>query len=175
MNPEPKKERKSPVQTQSAYMQNLSSDSIDAQVVEMHQSGAARIDAESISAEDSFLGETNCQTASINRGISGFVRTDQAAIEHGFTGVLSTDEAVINGSVGITAAQSVRMNASRSGIIVAREVHGAKVKTVFLLTTRMDAPVETVVDTRSIALFGAAAGLTFSFIYGLFHWLQSRR
>ena len=68
--------------------------------------------------------------------------------------------------VGVAVAQSVRMHESRSGIIVAREVHGAKVKTVFLIANRMDAPVETVVEPRSIALFGAAAGLMFGLVYG---------
>lgn len=174
MNPVSNKASRKADAPQSAYMKNLSSDSVDAQVVEMHQSGASKVTAESVKAIDSFLGETNCQTAGINKGLCGYIHTDQVAVDHGFTGILSTGEAVMNGPVGITAARSVRMNGSRSGIIMAREVHGAKVKTVFLLANRLDAPVETVVDTRSIALFGAAAGLTFSILYGFFRWLRSK-
>jgi hypothetical protein len=96
-------------------------------------------------------------------------------MNHGFTGVLTSNDAVVNGSVGVTVAQSVRMHESRSGVIVAREVHGAKIKTVFLLANRLDAPVETVVEPRSIALFGAAAGLMFGLVYGMFRWMRIRR
>ncbi len=156
-------------------MKNLSADTVDAQVVQMHQSGAAKVQADSVEATDSFLGEINSQTASIHRGVTGYIKTDQVTSNQGFTGVISSNEAIINGSCGVTIAQSVRMHESRSGLIIAREVHGAKVHTVFLISSRMDAPVETVVEPRSIALFGAAAGLAFGVVYGLFRWLRSRR
>lgn len=175
MNPEISNEsKKSPIQ-ESAYMKNLSAESVDAQVVQMHQSGAAKVQAESVEATDSFLGEINAQTVDIHRGVTGYIKTDQVTADQGFTGVLSTNEAVIKGTVGVTAAQSVRMHESRAGVLIAREVHGAKIHTVFLIATRMDAPVETVVEPRSIALFGAVAGLTFGVVYGLFRWLRSKR
>jgi hypothetical protein len=159
---------------QSAYMKNLSADTVDAQVVQMHQSGASKVTANSIEAADSFLGEVNTQSADIHRGLTGFIKADRVMAEHGFTGVLATNESQINGTAGITIAQSVRITESNAGLVMAREVHGGKMHTVFLITTRMDAPVETVVEPRSIALFGAAAGLTFGLVYGLFRWLRSK-
>jgi hypothetical protein len=175
MNPETKHEPGKPVLPKSTLMKNLSSESVDAQVVQMNQSGASKVNADSVEAIDSFLGEIHNQTTTINRGVAGYIRAEHATVNHGFTGVISTNDSVANGTVGITAAQSVRLNGSRSGIIVAREVHGAKIHTVFLIANRMDAPVETVVEPRSIALFGAAAGLTFGLVYGLFRWLRSKR
>jgi hypothetical protein len=166
--------KKVPVQ-QSAYMKNLSAETVDAQIVQMHQSGASKVQADSIEATDSFLGEIKTQTVNIHRGVTGYIKTEQVTADQGFTGVISTNDAIINGTVGVAAAQSVRMHESRSGIIIAREVHGAKIQTVFLIASRMDAPVETVVDPKSIALFGAAAGLTFGVVYGLFRWLRSKR
>jgi hypothetical protein len=174
MNPETGKSVRKPAIQQSAYMKNLSAETVDAQIVQMHQSGAAKVQADLIEATDSFLGEINTQTANIHRGITGYIKTNKMTSDQGFTGVVSTNDAVINGTVGVTAAQSVRMRESRSGIILAREVHGSKVHTVFLISSRMDAPVETVVEPRSIALFGAAAGLAFGMVYGLFRWLRSK-
>lgn len=175
MNPETGRSTRKPSMQQSAYMRNLSSESVDAQVVQMHQSGASRVQADLIEATDSFLGEVNTQASNIHRGVTGVIRTNKLTADQGFSGVVTTHDAVINGSVGVTVAQSIRMRESRSGIILAREVHGSKVHTVFLISSRMDAPVETVVEPRSIALFGAAAGLTFAMVYSLFRWLRSKR
>lgn len=175
MNPETGSKPKKNAKLQETNLKNLSADSIDAQVVQMHQSGASRVQANSVEAVDSFLGEIHTQSASLHQGITAYMQSDQVAVDRGFTGVLSTNDAVVNGTVGVTVAQSVRMNESRSGILVAREVHGAKMHTVFLITGRMDAPVETVVEPRSIALFGAAAGLVFGIVYGIFRWLRSNR
>lgn len=159
---------------QSAYLKNLSTENVDAQVVQMHQSGASRVKADSVEAADSFLGDVNTQTVTIHRGLAGYINTNQAEIDQGFTGAVITNDATIKGVAGIVAGQSIRVTESRAGLVMAREVHGGKMRTVFLLTTRMDAPVETVVDPRSIALFGAAAGLTFGVVYGLFRWLRSK-
>jgi hypothetical protein len=159
---------------QSAYMKNLSTETVDAQVVQMHQSGASMVNAASVEAVDSFLGDVATQSAVIHGGMTGFIKTDHVTSEQGFTGVMAANDAQIKGIVGVTMAQSVRVTNSNAGLVVAREVHGGKMHTVFLLTTRMDAPVETVVEPRSIALFGAAAGLTFGLVYSLFRWLRSK-
>jgi hypothetical protein len=156
-------------------LKNESVDSVNAQSVLMRQSGASAVKGQSINAVDSFLGESNSQSLEITRGIAGFVRGDHVNVENGFTGVITGDEIINNSVVGVTVGQSIRMNGSSSGIVIAREVHGAKIKTVFLIASRLDAPVETVVEPRSIVLFGAAAGLVFGLIYGMFRWLRFRR
>ncbi|NMB53619.1 MAG: hypothetical protein GYA15_02865 [Leptolinea sp.] len=174
MSSETGKESKIVPMQPPAQMKNLSAETVDAGIVQMHQSGASKVQADSVEALDSFLGEVHSQNVTLHRGVTAYIKTDQITADQGFSGVISTNDAVINGTVGVTAAQSVRMQGSRSGVILAREVHGAKVHTVFLIANRMDAPVETVVEPRSIALFGAAAGLTFGMVYGIIRWLRSR-
>jgi hypothetical protein len=71
--------------------------------------------------------------------------------------------------------QAVALEESRAGLVVSRQVHGGRLSTVVLIAGKVNAPVETIVDSRSIALFGIAMGITFGLVTAIFKLLRPRR
>ena len=68
--------------------------------------------------------------------------------------------------------QSVTLNDHRTGLVVTREVNGGHIQSVIFLAGTSNAPVETIVDQRSVALFGIATGVAMGLVLSLFRFLK---
>jgi len=56
------------------------------------------------------------------------------------------------------------MAESQAGAIIAREVHGGFVQTTILLASKVDGPVESVLDTPRAMLAGLTAGVAIGLV-----------
>jgi hypothetical protein len=78
----------------------------------------------------------------------------------------------VNGNVAVMIGQKVILNNHRTGLVITNNVHGGPIRSIFFLAGKSDAPVETIVDQRSVALFGLASGVAMGLVLGLFRLLK---
>lgn len=122
--------------------------SIEAQEVELYQSAAGQINADYVSTHNALLGEVHSGAATINGSAVVMLQAQDAAL-NGPAGIVSTQNAVLSDGASM-------------GIMLATSVKAEKVRTVLLIASEVEGPVETVLDTRRVVLAsllaGAAAG-----------------
>ena len=128
----------------SVRMHESDADTITAQKVKMEQSAAANVKAEKLSTHQSGLayveaGEIIAQDSGV-----GFAQAQKLSMS-GYTGAVVAGSAEIhNAMAGFVAGRDVSVNESRTGILLARTVHG---------------DVSTVLDTRGALIAGLTSGL----------------
>lgn len=143
-------------------------ENVQADVLQMNQGSANHITANTASIRESGVLHVNGQTVTITNSATGIVQGSNINISNGSLGVCSASEANIQGNVGVMIGQSVALNNHRTGLVVSRDVTGGQIKSVIFLAGNSTVPVETIVDQRSVALFGLATGISIGLILSLF-------
>lgn len=85
---------------------------------------------------------------------------------------LQTPAVEVKGNIGILVADTASIQRSRSGIIIAREIRGDKLQSVLMIARKTDAPVQTVIDQRSMLLFGLVFGVISGLVLSIFRMLK---
>jgi hypothetical protein len=80
----------------------------------------------------------------------------------------------VNGNIGVLIGQTAALNDSRTGVMITKEINAAKVQSVIVMAGKINGPVETLVDQRSVALFGVATGVAIGLVFSLFRLLRRR-
>lgn len=142
-------------------------ESIQGEVVQVDQSAVNQIIADTVSLNQSRVQHVSGQQVNIEHSSVGVAHAAAVTINAGSVGICSATEAHIDGDAGVMIGQSVTLNNHRTGVVVTREVTGGSIQAVIFLAGRTNAPVETMVDQRSVALFGIAAGIAIGLILSL--------
>lgn len=85
---------------------------------------------------------------------------------------LQSQQMEFEGNVGLLLADTANVLPSRSGIIIAREIRGDKLQSVLMITRKTDAPVQTVIDQRSMLMFGMMFGVISGLVFNIFRMLK---
>ena len=147
-------------------------DNVQADVVQLNQSNANHVTANTVTIRNSGVRQVNSQTVSIANSGTGVVHGTNISVTNGGLGVCSASEANIQGDVGIMIGQSVALNNHRTGLVITRDVTGGHIQSIFFLAGQTHAPVETIVDQRSVALFGLATGISIGLVLSLYRLLK---
>ena len=151
-------------------------DSITAASVNMRQSGANLVDADVVDMRQSAAGQINAQQVSVQQAIVASADSATLAVNQGVVGLSRAEEiSVIGGAVGASVAANANLQESQVVILAAQEVRSGPVNTVFLVSGKVEGPVETMFDTRQTILFGMVAGLCAGLIMVLKNMIFSRR
>lgn len=167
MEPVPSESRPAPVKKTEAALE-----SVQADAVQLHESNANLINAAQVNIHESGVRQVSGQSVTITGGITGVVHAADLNITDGNIGISSASDANINGNVAVMIGQSVTLNNHRTGLVITGQVHGGPTRSIIFLAGRSDAPVETIVDQRSVALFGLATGVAMGLVFSLFRLLK---
>lgn len=158
---------------QSAVKKNkVVIDKVQADVVQLNQSNANQVTGNTVTIRNSGVREVNGQTVTIANSGTGVVHGTNISVTNGGLGICSASEANIQGDVGVMIGQSVALNNHRTGLVVTRDVTGGHIQSIIFLAGQSHVPVETIVDQRSVALFGLATGISIGLVLGLFRLLK---
>jgi hypothetical protein len=168
--------RTAPLPTESGVpvlkKSHVALESVQADVVQLNQSSANQVNADSVNAHDSGVQQVNGQSVTVNDCGVGVIHATSVNVKDSGIGICSANEATINSNVGVMIGQSVTLSNHRTGLVLTREVHGGPIHSIFFLAGRSEAPVETIVDQRSVALFGLATGIAIGLVIGIFRLLK---
>jgi hypothetical protein len=146
--------------------------SVQADAVQINKSSVIHVTGETVTARDSGIRQITAQTVDLTNSVVAVAHGAQININSGGVGICSASDATINGNTGVMIGQSVTLNDHRSGLVVTREVNGGHIQSVIFLAGHSNAPVETIVDQRSVALFGIATGVAMGLVLSLFRILK---
>ncbi len=147
-------------------------DSIQGEFVQVDQSSVNQIIAESVTLNQSKVQHVSGQQVDIHQSSVGVAHATHVNINSGSVGICSATEANVEGDAGVMIGQAVTLNNHRTGLVLTREVHGSNIRAVIFLAGRSNGAVETIVDQRSVALFGLATGVAMGLVFGLFRLLK---
>lgn len=135
---------------------------INAEEVDLNQSGAMHIAAADINTQNSFIGAAQAENLTLNN--SGAL-------------ALQTNHAEVNGRAGVIIAQNdATLNAgSKTGLVAASNVKAESVRTAVLLTGKVEGHVETIMDTQRVLLASMVAGIAAGTIMLLGQFLFNRK
>ncbi len=141
-------------------LEEVNQDCVQADLVHLNECGVGRVDATEARISDSGAAQIFAENASVRDSAVGLLQAQSVYLD--------------GGGAAIVAAQSTTLNNSRNGFVISREVHGNQINSVVLLATRVDGPVETLVDQRGLILIGVVAGAMIGAVFSLFRLLKRR-
>jgi hypothetical protein len=148
------------IETSQVNLEEVNQDCVQADSVRLNQCGVGRVDATEARISDSGAGQ---------------IYADSVAVRDSGVGLIQAQSVYLDGGgAAIVSAQSTTLNNTRNGFLISREVHGTQVNAVVLLATKVDGPVETLVDQRGLVLIGIVAGAVLGTVFSLFRLLKRR-
>jgi repressor of nif and glnA expression len=145
---------------------------VEGDVVQINQSSINQVNGDTVKVQGSSVRHIAGQSISAANSIVMMAQGNNINVSNGGVGICSVANATVNGNLGVMVGQSVTLNDHRTGLIISRDVHGGPIQSVFFIAGQTHAPVETIVDQRSVALFGAAAGVALGLVLGIFRLLK---
>jgi len=141
-------------------LEEVNQDCVQADSVRLSQCGVGRVEASEARISDSGAGQVFADSVAMRDSAVGLVQAQSVYLD--------------GGGAAIVSAQTTTLNNTRNGFLIAREVHGTQVNAVVLLASRVDGPVETLVDQRGLVLIGIVAGAVLGTVFSLFRLLKRR-
>jgi hypothetical protein len=141
-------------------LEEVNQDCVQADSVRLSQCGVGRVEASEARISDSGAGQVFADSVALRDSAVGLVQAQSVYLD--------------GGGAAIVSAQTTTLNNTRNGFVISREVHGTQVNSVVLLATKVDGPVETLIDQRGLVLIGVVAGAVIGAVFGLFRLLKRR-
>ena len=148
-------------------------ESVQADVVQVETSNVDVVNSTNVTIRNSGVRQVNGQSITVANSGVGIMHGTSVSVSDGGMVICSATDASVNGNVGVMIGQSVALNNHRTGLVVTREVHSGHVQSILFLAGRSDGPVETILDQRSVALFGIASGIAMGLVFSLFRLLKT--
>jgi hypothetical protein len=145
---------------------------VEAEVARLNQCTINQVTAEAVDFNNGAIQTVNSQNLTFQNGAVLVAHSNVLNFSDGGIGVASSQESTVNGNIGVLVTQTATVNEGQTGLIVAREIRGEKIKAVIMLAGETHGNVETIVDQRGIALFGLAVGIAMSLVFSLFRILK---
>jgi hypothetical protein len=149
-------------------------ETISAESVQLNQSTVHSIQAENVSMEDSAAQHIQAQTMNVTGSGIAVAQATTLNISKGAALIASAGQAEIQGNVGLMIGQTVQLKDHRTGLVITREATGDHIQAVLFLAGQSHAPVETIADQRSVALFGLTFGIAMGLVVSLFRFFKTR-
>jgi hypothetical protein len=159
---------------EEVLLNNSSLDSIQANKIRLNLSVVNHVTAADVEIKDSGANSIAAESVSINHSAVGFLQANTALLTDSRVFLVQSQETTINGNAGIITSQVASIDHGRNGIIISRDVHGGQINSVILLAGKISGPVETLIDRRSVIIFGLAAGAAMGAVFSLIRLFKRR-
>jgi len=136
--------------------------SLHAEEVELHQAAAMDVDAQNLNANTSVIGVVQAASVTTTNSLLLAARAERLEINNSLTG-------------GIYADNTILGEGSQTGVLVTGKASGEQIRTVVLVARQVDGPVETMLDTRQVALASVLTGVACGIVILLGQFLFRRK
>lgn len=145
------------VRTSRSYVSNL-----HAEEVEFHQAAAMDVDAQILNANTSAIGIVQAASVSATNCLLLAARGERLEINNSLTGAIYADSTNLG-------------EGSQTGILVTGNVSGEQIRSVVLIARQVDGSVQTMIDTRQVALASVLTGVACGIVLLLGQFLFRRK
>ena len=146
-------------QSQVANLSQVTVETVKAELVRMHQSSAGEIQAEDVELNMSSAASVNSARVSTRTSAIAALQSVEVTTENSVVAAAQAERMSLRGVAGAVMAGSVELDHSHVGILAGREVRGEQIKTVILLSGKVEGNVTTMMDTRGALIAGLVGGL----------------
>jgi hypothetical protein len=146
-------------QPQVANLSQVTVETVKAELVRMHQSSAGEIQAEDVEMNMSSAASINSARVSTKSSAIAALQSVEVTTENSLVGAAQAEQMSLRGAAGAVMAGSVELDHAHVGILAGREVRGEQIRTVILLSGKVEGNVTTMMDTRSALIAGLVGGL----------------
>jgi len=136
--------------------------SLHAEEVELHQAVAMEIDTQGLNANMSGIGVAQVTSISATNSLMVAARAERFESNNSLTGAIYSDNAILG-------------EGSQTGILVTGKATGEQIHTVVLVTRQVEGSVETMLDTRQVALASVLSGVACGIVILLGQFLFRRK
>lgn len=134
-------------------------ETVNAQLVRMHQSSAGLVNSEDVDMTMSAVAQAKVTNLKLVDSGAALVSAEVATVQNSAVGVAQATELTLNGVSGVVVAGSVEFGNAYAGIVAGREVRGERIESMILLSPNVQGNVTTVMDTRGAVIAGLVGGL----------------
>lgn len=134
-------------------------ETVNAQLVRMHQSSAGLVNSEDVDMTMSAVAQAKVTNLKLVDSGAALVSAEAATVQNSAVGVAQATELTLNGVSGAVVAGSVEFGNAYAGIVAGREVRGERIESMILLSPNVQGNVTTVMDTRGAVIAGLVGGL----------------
>ena len=156
LEPEELPETDSP---QVTNVSNANVKSVHAELVRMHQADAETITAEEVELQNSAAGSIKANTVSGHTVLMGAVMAEEVMVQGSGLGFAQAEKMSVSGYTGAVVAGSADVHQAMVGFVAGREVRLNESRTGILLAGTVHGDVNTVLDTRGALIAGLTGGL----------------
>jgi hypothetical protein len=163
------------VVAEAVNLSNSSVKSVQAELARVGESFVLNLDGNEVEVNESFVGQLMAQEATLQNSGAASVQGESVNLSNGGVAFVQAAEASLHGCrVLAVAGQNVVLSESPTGAVFASTVQSPAIQTRFLLAGRVEGNVETLVDTRQVALGGLLAGAAIGLILLVLRLLTGR-
>ena len=135
-------------------------ETVDAELVRMHQSSAQVIQSEDVELSQSAGLEVNAANVKTHQSALGLLQANEVTMQNSGVVAAWAETMSINGQAGVVVvAGSVEFGNAYAGVVAGREIHGERIESIVLLSRRVEGNITTVIDTRGALIAGLVGGL----------------
>lgn len=134
-------------------------ESVEAELVRMHQSAVQEIKADEVDMHQSAAFDVDASRISAHESALGFINANEVELTNSAAGAIRAANVNVIGQAGFVGADTVHLGNTYAGVVAANEVRGERIETLILLGNHVDGNVQTVIDTRSALIAGMVGGL----------------
>jgi hypothetical protein len=134
-------------------------ESVQADLVRMHQSAAGQIIADELNLHMSAAGEVRASMVEGHEAALGLVSANEVWMTNSAAGAVQGDNVVVDGGSAVVLARNVSLHNAYTGVVADQQVQADEIRTVILLGGKVDGPVHTSLDTRQTILAGLIGGV----------------
>ena len=144
---------------QVANLTTSSVETVNAELVRMHQSAAREITSDEVELHQSGAIDVTTVEVNAHEAALGFVTAGEVEMTNSAAGAIRAERVNLTGQAGVILAGSANLGNTYAGIVAGREVRGERVESLVLLAGNVEGEVFTVIDTRGALLAGMVGGL----------------
>jgi len=133
--------------------------SVHGDVVRMYQSDADMVTAENVELEKSAAANVKAGKVSANKSGLAYVEAEEVIAQNSGLGFAQAEKISVSGYTGAVVAGSAEIHHGMAGFVSGREVSVSESRTGILLARTVHGDVNTVLDTRGALIAGLTAGL----------------
>jgi hypothetical protein len=148
-----------PEASQVTNLSQARAESVQAELVRMHQSAAQTVSAGEVELQISAVAEVKADRVDARQSALALVSSGEVTLTNSAAVAVRAERVGVNGAAGAVVANTVNLGNAYAGLVAGREVRGERIESVVLLGNRVEGEVHTVVDTRGALLAGLVGGL----------------
>jgi hypothetical protein len=146
-------------QLQVANLTQSRAETVNAELVRMHQASTASIHANEVGLQQSAAAAIQANSVGAHLSALAAVEAEEVVAQNSVIGFLQSEKASVSGYSGAIVATNAEVHYGITGLVAGNEVHAEGARAVFLVGRKVGGNVTTLMDSRSALIAGLTGGL----------------